>query len=541
MMSCLIRAVISILILAILYFLGLTADYEFRKQTAWALLFSMGIAALLQKFFKASMVFKLIVFGWALFFLSLTVRIGMRQFFGTRPNRGVAFETIANTSFREAGEFFISYYTTVLWLVALFSILITIIFFLERWLSQRQGTIPVKAKIRSVLKSVLFVFFSILFIALHFNPAMRQESLLYWYDAYVNYLTKKSSLKHYTSLILSDPKLTADTRYHGSTHKTVVVVLGESLTRRNMSLYGYERDTTPKLNAMRNDLVIFNNVVSGSHVTLPALQMALTPATITNPEHWQNQPNIMSMAKTAGYKIFWLSNQDKSDGWIAVLGKQADQAVFTNTGDIIGEGIPDEALFPHFDDAINDPAPLKLIFVHLQGSHFNYDMRYPHAYKQFDNINDTIRAGMRADGRADRTIQNRAEYDNSILYNDFVVSTLLQSFRAAVTPHKLPADFLYVSDHGQEVGHFSNVTRHSAIYPSGWEIPMIYWSNRPLAVPKSALQNRPYQTDILDSTLLHILQINTHYYHPEEDIFSPGFKPSKRFLNDREYLPDNPS
>lgn len=37
---------------------------------------------------------------------------------------------------------------------------------------------------------------------------------------------------------------------HDITPRTIVLVIGESITRDNMSLYGYSRNTTPKLEAL---------------------------------------------------------------------------------------------------------------------------------------------------------------------------------------------------------------------------------------------------------------------------------------------------
>jgi heptose-I-phosphate ethanolaminephosphotransferase len=51
----------------------------------------------------------------------------------------------------------------------------------------------------------------------------------------------------------------------GDTPRTLVLVLGESTTREHMHLYGYNRDTTPNLDALAasdKGLTVFRNVVS---------------------------------------------------------------------------------------------------------------------------------------------------------------------------------------------------------------------------------------------------------------------------------------
>ena len=55
----------------------------------------------------------------------------------------------------------------------------------------------------------------------------------------------------------------------------VVVIIGESSNRNHMSLYGYGRETTPRLQA-RQDILVFDNVVSANSNTLYSLMNFLT-------------------------------------------------------------------------------------------------------------------------------------------------------------------------------------------------------------------------------------------------------------------------
>ena len=74
-----------------------------------------------------------------------------------------------------------------------------------------------------------------------------------------------------------------------------------------------------------------------------------------------------------------------------------------------------------------------MIFIHLVGSHTDYPNRYPPEYKFWDE--------------QDRT----NAYDNSLRYNDWVLSQLYEAFKAR-------PDFqimIYMADHGedQKLGH----------------------------------------------------------------------------------------
>ena len=53
--------------------------------------------------------------------------------------------------------------------------------------------------------------------------------------------------------------------------RTYVFIVGESANRNHLSLYGYKRNTTPKLEAMRDELVVFEDVISPDTHTIPSL------------------------------------------------------------------------------------------------------------------------------------------------------------------------------------------------------------------------------------------------------------------------------
>ena len=71
---------------------------------------------------------------------------------------------------------------------------------------------------------------------------------------------------------------------HAGQPSTLVLVIGESTNRQRMSLYGYPRATTPKLDALRDQLAVFDNVITPRPYTIEALQQVLTFADEQNPD-----------------------------------------------------------------------------------------------------------------------------------------------------------------------------------------------------------------------------------------------------------------
>ena len=98
----------------------------------------------------------------------------------------------------------------------------------------------------------------------------------------------------------------------GTAPRTLVLVLGESTTREHMHLYGYNRDTTPNLDALAasdKGLTVFRDVVSPRPYTIEVMQQILTFGDEQNPDRFLSDPSLINLLKQAGYKTFWITNQ----------------------------------------------------------------------------------------------------------------------------------------------------------------------------------------------------------------------------------------
>ena len=196
----------------------------------------------------------------------------------------------------------------------------------------------------------------------------------------------------------------------------------------------------------------------------------------------------------------------------------------------------DEDVLPYWDAALKDPAPRKMIFVHLLGAHAHYDLRSPSSFHQFSGRDDAIMKQMRADGRSVWVRMLRNSYDNAMLYQDFILSRLLHSFKTEVGAGGSGA-FLYTPDHGEEVGHTRDFAGHS-LSESGAVVPMIAWT-APAKDPatRRELEQRPFQTDRLNWTILDLARIQTRMDQPQFDLFSPRFTAWPRRIGDKPYAP----
>ncbi|VVE81933.1 phosphoethanolamine transferase [Pandoraea sputorum] len=470
----------------------------------------------------------------AVFFLDAATKGFLRDYFGLRPNHLLVLQAVFNTNPAETGEFFRHNWRDVAEASAVFTILMTAVVILERRLPRAAAHRPLRRRSK-VAVATLFTGF----VALHLNPTMTKENpVLYWPLRYLDY---KGQLAHADELqrqLERNMAQRADwqVQYRGPAKKTVVWVIGESSNRNNMSLYGYARNTTPMLDTMRDDLIVFRDVVSSEPATMASLMKMLTPAHLDDPDAWTSKPDLVMLAKEAGFRTYWISNQMPNDGWLGLVANRADERVFINKGAGRGENNFDGNLLPDFEAALASEAPRKLIVVHLLGAHPTYDMRYPDEFARFDNTDDSVMAALEAQGRSLWVRHARNDYDNAIAYNDFVVSSLIRKTMAATGSSD--ASLLFSSDHAQEVGHTRNHSGQSVADASGYEIPMLVWSRNAVdAKARPALEQRPYQTDRLDHTMLGLLDIDTPYYNASHDVLSDAFVPTPRRINGRAYVP----
>ncbi|PTT61519.1 hypothetical protein DBR26_26800, partial [Pseudomonas sp. HMWF007] len=226
--------------------------------------------------------------------------------------------------------------------------------------------------------------------------------------------------------------------------KTLVLVIGESTNRQRMSLYGYPRNTTPELDKLKDQLAVFDNVVTPRPYTIEALQQVLTFADEEHPDLYLTTPSLVSMMKQAGYKTFWITNQQtmtKRNTMLTTFSEQADEQVYLNNNRNQNAAQYDGDVIEPFNKALNDPAQRKLIVVHLLGTHMSYQYRYPPSFDKFQDRNG-VPAGVRDD-----QVPTYNSYDNAVLYNDFVVSSLIKDY-AKSDPNGF---LLYLSDHGEDV------------------------------------------------------------------------------------------
>lgn len=534
----LIRLGIGLCGLAVFGVLGMLSVNEWLKSMVVMSFFMLGLLGILVLGHpRVRWVSRMARAIYLLFFLDVAIKGFLRDYFGLRPNPSLVMQALLNTNEGETQEFLMHNGADLAQSALIFGVVTSAAWFAESRLARSQHSAPLVRTSRRTHTTVVVLF--ALLVGLHFNPTFAKENpLLVWPLRYINYHQQLAYAASVQERIAQDMAPHADwkVKYHGADQQTVVWVIGESFNRFNFSLYGYPRATTPALDALRDELLVFKDVVSSDASTMESLMKMLTPADLAQPDLWMQQPSVLMLAKEAGYKTFWLSNHVPGDGWLGLASAQADVSNFINRGAGRGENNFDASLVPQVAKALADSAPKKLIVVHLLGAHLRYDMRYPAAFSQFNSLHDPVSTEMKNAGRSRWIRLQRNQYDNAILYSNSVLASLIQS--TAKASQGVSASLLFSPDHAQEVGHTRNHAGHSAADPSGYEIPLLLWQNEAnptLTAKQSALENRPYQTDHLDHTVLGLLGISTVFYSAQHDLLSDSFLPSQRTINRQPY------
>ncbi len=308
---------------------------------------------------------------------------------------------------------------------------------------------------------------------------------------------------------------------------TVVLVLSESLNRDNMSLYGYARDTTPELLALRRELgprmLQVRHAWSVESATLPSLSGIFSFGERCESSPIGQGQHLLALARAAGYKVWWISNHDD----VAIEqqhGRLADHLQLINREPGRSSATLDGQLLGGLDTALRSPEPRKLIVLHLLGAHPHYRLRFPADQHPFDQADDKVERSMEAAGRPLWLREMRQSYDAAVRYHDGVVAQTLRRTRASAGDRAYAA-WMMLSDHGQEVGHTVDEAGHSPGTAAGYRIPLLIWQQgkASAATFDDAMAQRPFRADWAGWTMAHLLRLRSPGQQPTRDVLDPAY------------------
>jgi glucan phosphoethanolaminetransferase (alkaline phosphatase superfamily) len=347
----------------------------------------------------------------------------------------------------------------------------------------------------------------------------------------ISFLRMNYDYYHETSSVLKRYQETA--RAYLSSHtasqesdanETHLLVIGEAARRHSMSVYGYGRETNPGLSRLAETdrgTLIFSDAIAAAPMTRVAVPSLLSVVDARDLASLADQPALIDVFNAAGFRTYFVTNQEPAgfyDDLAHGLLRRADRFVYMNEEST--ENRFDADLLPVVDEFLRDAAPRKLIVVHLAGSHYHYQERYPASEVVFPG-----------EDLVDR-------YDNSIRYTDSVLTALIER----LAEREEAVSLTYVSDHGENLNDCSDLNYgHGirAVTRFELEIPFVVWGNQSLRTLRAdAFQtlagrvSAPVSHDNVSHTLLGLADVRTSAYVPQRDLSSPGFEATERYVVD---------
>jgi lipid A ethanolaminephosphotransferase len=294
-----------------------------------------------------------------------------------------------------------------------------------------------------------------------------------------------------------------------------------------MSLNGYERDTTPWLRQQKR-LINFPSCISSACDTCQAQIALLTNARRdiweTRPEMQPTTGSVLDLFTANGFEMYSFfgrrcAQKLKYDRVVLVLSRRSRQK-------FNAPGSPWTSV-PQMQDVLeNTPSGQNLLFfVNNEGSHTPFE--------HYDRQNTPFTpAASHFQNPASQAVEVNNAYDSTIHYTDEYFR------RVAELLGDRPFVYLYVSDHGEYLGHDGmwgraalgekHVSYHST---SGCRVGMFVLYNEafeklnPQFAARLQQMRRNSQLTVahehLFHTLLGLFNLETKYYNPLLDLCSP--------------------
>ena len=262
----------------------------------------------------------------------------------------------------------------------------------------------------------------------------------------------------------------------------LVFVIGESARFDRMSLMGAKRETTPLLEKEKN--VIGYKGVSCNTITKLSLDcMFVRKGGVKEQgipiQQFVYEQNLFKTLKELGFPIdlFAMQAETRFYNKVGADRYKIREEICAEAGQQGDAVIDDYLLVEQTRRSIEQhPKGRHVVLLHTKGSHFLYTNRYPRDFAKFRPECASIDSNCNKE-------QLLNSYDNTILYTDYLLSSLIDELRDK------KALLVYASDHGESIEdnmHFHGTPKHIAPKEQR-NVPVILWaSDALLAMPQLA-------------------------------------------------------
>ena len=307
-----------------------------------------------------------------------------------------------------------------------------------------------------------------------------------------------------------------------------VYVIGEAARAMNWQLYGYERETNPKLSTL-DDLIIYRNVLTQSNTTHKSVPLLLSSVDTDEHEELYRRKGLPALFREAGFSTWFISNQSPQGAMIDNLSQDAEYRIY------LGAPRHDMQLFESLKQIVEEDESQKIfVILHCYGSHFSYHQRYPRSYARYTPDDDVAISTNNAP-----LLLNA--YDNSILYTDTFLYSTIEYLRSL---EGVTSALLYCADHGEDLydderGRFLHASPTTTAYQLYVASMSWFSSAYRAAFPEKvaaaeSLTLAPTTTHAMYHTIADIASVEARFCDTTVSLVSPSFDRSARrfYLND---------
>lgn len=250
----------------------------------------------------------------------------------------------------------------------------------------------------------------------------------------------------------------------------VVLIIGESARDDHHTALGYERETNPYTKNIPNYFAF--HATSCATSTYKALPVIISRFDCPLKEQAIREYSVISVFRSLGFTTHWYGNQSVWQYFkkqtCTNFYDEMEHLIIPMANRVFGVLPLDGELLPHYNLAL-DHKGNSFITLHLLGSHYGYDDRYP---KEFAKYNPTCDEVMKGKGYELNTCPKEAlynSYDNTIVYTDYVLSKAIEKLRDK------NAILIYISDHGESLGEEGRYTHGNEDAPEQYRVPLMVW------------------------------------------------------------------
>ncbi len=311
---------------------------------------------------------------------------------------------------------------------------------------------------------------------------------------------------------------------HKEAPHVLVVVAGETARAQSFSLFGYGRDTNPRLSKIEN-VVAFSNTTScgtATAISLPCMFSVYKREEYSDTKG-ESTESVLDVLTHAGIHTEWWDANTGSKG-VAARTVEINLAAGEDPRFCIEGECRDTILVDKLKAALAKVDTNTVFVMHMIGSHGPaYYMRYEAETAPFK---PDCRTGEFASCTHEEIVN---AYDNTIAYTDKVLADIIDVL--ATEGSGLNAAMIYMSDHGESLGE-NGLYLHGAPWfmapAEQTHVPFISWLS-PRFVSEEAFDmaclrsqaGAPYSHDNLFHTILGAMEVRTGVYDAALDVFAP--------------------